>query len=83
MRDFLLTLFHLLSEFGVHYCVLHSWEKLPEELPNDLDLAVLNGDKFGLLSVFNGLRAKGYFPIQAVNHSEREVLRVLWMEGSP
>jgi thymidylate kinase len=69
LRDFLLTLFRLLDEFGVRYCVLHSWEKLPDELPNDLDLAILNDDKSKLLPVFDGLRAKGYFPIQALNHS--------------
>jgi thymidylate kinase len=83
LRDFLLTLFHLLDECHVLYCVLHSWEKLPDELPNDLDLAVLNEDKFKLLSVFDGLRAKGYFPIQALNHSEKGYFFVFfWMEAS-
>ena len=69
LRDFLLNLFRLLDECGVRYCVLHSWDNLPDELPSDLDLAVLDEDHSKLLPVFDGLRAKGYVPIQAVNHS--------------
>jgi thymidylate kinase len=83
LRDFLLTLFRLLDEFGVRYCVLHSWEKLPDELPNDLDLAILNEDKSKLLPVFDGLRAKGYFPIQALNHSVNgNFFAFFWTEAS-
>jgi thymidylate kinase len=69
LRNFLLRLFELLDEHRVGYCVLHSWEKLPDELPNDLDLAVLKVDRSKLLLVFSGLRADGYFPIQTLNHS--------------
>src|ERR1700730_426029 len=57
LREFLLTLFQLLDECSVRYCVLHSWEKLPDELPNDLDLAVLKEDKLKLRYVFDGLRS--------------------------
>ena len=42
--DFLRRLFRLLNEFGVRYCVIHSWEKLPEHLGSDLDLAVHPAD---------------------------------------
>lgn len=69
LRDFLLNLFRLLDDYSVRYCVLHSWEALPDELPSDLDLAVLKEDNPRLLPVFDGLRAKGYVPIQALNHS--------------
>jgi thymidylate kinase len=69
LRDFLVNLFRLLDECEVRYCVLHSWDSLPDELPSDLDLAVLEEDNSKLLPVFDGLRAKGYVPIQALNHS--------------
>ena len=83
LRDFLLTLFRLLDEFGVRYCVLHSWDTLPNELPNDLDLAILAEDKSKLLPVFDGLRSKGYFPIQALNHSVNgNFFAFFWTEAS-
>lgn len=83
VRNFLLTLFGLLDEFDVRYCVLHSWAKLPDELQNDLDLAILSDDKLKLLPVFEGLRAKGYFPIQALNHSVNgNFFAFFWTEAS-
>ena len=45
VADFLRTLFRLLDESEVRYCVLHSWYLLPEKLPSDLDLAVHPSDK--------------------------------------
>jgi thymidylate kinase len=83
LRDFLLTLFQLLENNGVQYCVVHSWETLPEELPNDLDLAITNDDQAKMLPVFDGLRAKGYFPIQVLNHSANGNFFVFfWTEPS-
>ena len=83
LRDFLLTLFRLLDECNVRYCVLHSWDNLPDKLPNDLDLAVPDRDKSRLLPVFEGLRAKGYVPIQAVSHSVNGTFYTFcWVEGS-
>ena len=38
--DFLGCLFASLDASNVRYCVLHSWEDLPDHLPSDLDLAV-------------------------------------------
>ena len=45
---FLLHLFRLLDEHDVNYCVLHSWDCLPENLTSDLDLAVHPRDKHKL-----------------------------------
>jgi thymidylate kinase len=67
--DFLRTLFRLLDEQKVRYCVLHSWDRLPEELTSDLDLAVHPGDRHKLLSVLEGLRRQGYICFQCLNHS--------------
>jgi len=69
LADFLRQLFRLLDQWEVRYCVLHSWERLPHELPNDLDLAVHPGDKQNLLFVFSALRRKGYRWFQCLNHS--------------
>ena len=44
-RDFLLALFRHLDDSSTRYCVLHSWENLPEELPSDLDIAVHPEDR--------------------------------------
>src|SRR5271154_1419769 len=49
--DFLRQLFRLLNEFSVRYCVIHSWEGLPEHLPSDLDLAVHPDDKALIISI--------------------------------
>ena len=54
MRDFLLNLFRLLDEYDVNYCVLHSWDCLPENLTSDLDLAVHPRDKHKLPLVLSG-----------------------------
>lgn len=83
LRGFLLNLFRLLDETNIRYCVLHSWDSLPDKLPNDLDLAVSDEDKSRLLPVFEGLRANGYVPIQAVNHSVNGTFYAFcWVEGS-
>jgi thymidylate kinase len=62
--DFLRTLFRLLDEHQIRYCVLHSWQGLPDTLPSDLDLAVHPRDRAKLPSVFQDLRDEGYQPIQ-------------------
>jgi thymidylate kinase len=65
---FLRTLFRLLEESDVRYCVLHSWKLLPERLPSDLDLAVHPSDKLKLPTIFEDLRQAGYVPIQWGNY---------------
>jgi hypothetical protein len=68
VSDFLHTLFFLLDESGVRYCVLHSWQLLPNELCSDLDLAIHPLDKPKFLSIFEGLQERGYSPFQCFNY---------------
>lgn len=83
LPDFLRTLFRLLDESEVRYCVLHSWDLLPEELPNDLDLAVHPQDKQKLHSIFELLRQQGYVCFQCLNHSKNGHFFVFsWAERS-
>ena len=49
---FLRSLFQLLNNSGVRYCVLHSWKELPEHLHTDLDMAVHPQDSSRLSWVF-------------------------------
>jgi thymidylate kinase len=66
--DFLRALFLLLDEFGLRYCVLHSWEGLPSHLPSDLDLAVHPQDQPKLALLFRQLLERGYQPVQSLNY---------------
>lgn len=83
LPNFLRGLFRLLEESEVRYCVLHSWDLLPEELPNDLDLAVHPQDKHKLYSIFELLRQQGYVCFQCLNHSKNGHFFVFsWAESS-
>jgi thymidylate kinase len=74
-------LFQQLEEREVRYCVLHSWQGLPEELPSDLDLAVHPGDRARLPVVFQELRQKGYQLVQCLNYFPQAYYFVLvWFE---
>src|ERR1700674_4465598 len=64
LSHFLRLLFRLLDEHQIRYCVLHSWEGLPDALPSDLDMAVHPGDHAKLGSVFRTLLNEGYLPVQ-------------------
>ena len=66
--DFLRKLFQLLSEFGVRYCVIHSWERLPEHLGSDLDLAVHPADKKQITSIIEALKSSNYSAYQWSNY---------------
>jgi len=78
---FLRTLFRLLDESDVRYCVLHSWERLPEEVPSDLDMAVHPQDEPKLSSVFQGLWRKGFTPFQCFNYfTNANYLVFYWFE---
>ena len=66
--DFLRKLFRLLNEFGVRYCVIHSWERLPEHLGSDLDLAVHPGDKPRITSIIEALKGFNYSAYQWSNY---------------
>jgi thymidylate kinase len=66
--NFLRALFRLLDDFEVCYCVLHSWESLPQYLPSDLDMAVHPHADGKLLLVFRQLQTQGYRVAQCFNY---------------
>jgi len=79
---FLRLLFRLLDEHDVRYCVLHSYEGLPDELPSDLDLAVHPHDVAKLPVVFRALTEQGYQPVQCRNYAVNAFDFVFfWFEG--
>ena len=76
------TLFQLLDEHRVRYCVLHSWERLPDELSSDLDIAVHPQDRSRLSAAFKELAEAGYRPVQCLNYRVKAYYFVfLWFEG--
>jgi len=79
---FLRLLFRLLDEHDVRYCVLHSYEGLPDELPSDLDLAVHPRDVAKLPFVFRALADQGYQPVQCINYAVNGYcFDFVWFEG--
>ncbi|MBI3669127.1 MAG: hypothetical protein HY237_05030 [Acidobacteria bacterium] len=80
--DLLRMLFVALGEQGIRYCVLHSYEGLPEELPSDLDLAVHPDDAGKLPRVFATLHERGYRSVQCINYAVRGYCFIFfWLEG--
>jgi len=76
------TLFRALEEKAIRYCVLHSYEGLPDELPSDLDLVVHPEDVTRLPFVFLALREQGYRPVQCLNYAIKGYYFVFfWPEG--
>lgn len=81
-KDFLVTLFRALDARGIRYCVLHSWEGLPDNLPSDLDLAVHRSDADKLRFVFQTLQRKGYQPVAIFSYFvDAYCFRFAWFEG--
>jgi thymidylate kinase len=81
-ENFLSTLFSTLDSNQVRYCVLHSWEELPQNLSSDLDIAVDAQDKRNLVLAFHLLQKKGYWLVQVINYFvEAYCFRFLWFEG--
>ncbi len=81
-RDFLCTLFNALESEQVRYCVLHSWEELPENLTSDLDIAVHPEDIRKLPFAFRFLKANGYTPAQVFHYFPGAyAFFFLWFEG--
>jgi thymidylate kinase len=81
-EDFLLTLFSTLDSNQVRYCVLHSWEELPQNLSSDLDIAVHPQDHRKLALVFQPLKKRGYSLVQVINYFVKAYcFRFLWFEG--
>jgi thymidylate kinase len=68
LTGFLQMLFAELAARDVRYCVLHSYEELPEHLPSDLDIAVTKGQMPLLAEVFTALGEQGYHPVQCLNY---------------
>jgi thymidylate kinase len=68
LSHFLRLLFRLLDEHEIRYCVLHSWQGLPDELASDLDLAVHPSDRGKLPSAFRALQDNGYQLVQCLNY---------------
>jgi len=80
LSHFLRLLFRLLDEHEIRYCVLHSWQGLPDTLPSDLDLAVHTRDRARLPSVFQGLFDEGYRPVQHRHHGGGHRFDFVWFE---
>lgn len=81
--DFLCTLFQLLDDFSIRYCVLHCWEGLPRKLPNTLDMAVHSEDLDKLSLLFQTIVDLGYQPLQRMNHLENAYcLLFFWFENA-
>ncbi len=80
--DFLRALFRLLDECEIRYCVLHSWEGLPRDLPSDLDLAIHPQDAEKLPFLIQALRKLGYLPILALHHAEGQRYDFAWSNRS-
>jgi thymidylate kinase len=79
---FLRVLFRLLDQHSVRYCVLHSWESLPFELPSDLDVAIHPADRLKLPIVFRRLQEADYVLIQCLNYSVDAFYFVFcWFDG--
>ena len=83
VSDFVRSLFRLLEVSDVRYCVLHTWELLPESLISDLDLAIHPEDEVKLLTVFEGLRDRGYEPFQRLNYAKHgSLFGFYWFTGT-
>src|SRR5258705_4547529 len=81
-EEFLSALFGALDRHQVRYCVLHSWEELPEKVSSDLDIAVHPGDLRKLQAVSRFLHEKSYVAIHMLNYAVGAHYFVFcWFEG--
>jgi thymidylate kinase len=80
-QEFLTAFFVSLDIYHVRYCVLHSWEQLPNNLSSDLDIAVHPDDRPKLKLIFQLLRTKGYAFVQVLNYFvEAYCFRFFWID---
>jgi thymidylate kinase len=80
--DFVRLLFRSLDSRSVCYCVLHSYEGLPDKLLGDIDLVVHPADVSKLRMVLHDIEQQGYRPVQCVNYGVRGYYIVfVWFEG--
>ena len=70
VSNFVRTLFRLLDESPVRYCVLHSWDQLPDHLPSDLDLAIDPDDKPAVPAIWNHC-AEWLHPLSLENYATK------------
>jgi thymidylate kinase len=69
IAEFLNCLFRSLDKYCVRYCVLHSWESLPEALDSDLDLAVHPEDAGTVPLALRELQQHGYAAVQLLEYA--------------
>ena len=84
--DFITTVFSTLDEYEVRYCVLHSWETLPERIESDLDIGVHPKDRTKLALALADMAAKGYKLVQSLNYfvnAHYTVFTWFHSDGSP
>ena len=67
--QFLETLFGLLDEHELRYCVLHGHQDLPENLSGDLDLVIHPEDARRLPILFRALAGDGFRPVQCLDYA--------------
>lgn len=83
VSNFVRTLFRLLDESAVRYCVLHSWDQLPDHLSSDLDLAIHPDDKPAVPAILESLRQNGYTPYHWKNYATKgHSFYFFWTAGS-
>jgi thymidylate kinase len=76
-------LFRLLEEREIRYCVLHSYQDLPESVAGDLDLAVDPRFASELERALGELPPRGYAPFQSLRYAVGGTYRVIgWWEGT-
>ncbi len=68
---FVRTLFRLMDESAIRYCVLHSWDQLPDHLSSDLDLAIHPDDKPAVPAILESIRQYGYIPYHWKNYASK------------
>ena len=80
---FLGSLFGLLEEHQVRYCVLHGYDRLPYCVSGDLDMAVHPDDFDQIPGVLSDLTGDGYQALQYFEYAvDGHYLVFGWFEGS-
>ncbi len=80
---FLGSLFGLLEEHQVRYCVLHGYDRLPYCVSGDLDMAVHPDDSDQIPGVLSDLTGDGYQALQYFEYAvDGHYLVFGWFEGS-
>ena len=67
VRDFYSSLFRLLDQLELRYCVLHSPQPQTVDSPSVVELTVHSEDRKRLASLIQGLRDEGFLPLQRIS----------------